>query len=239
MNYKPNLKFKEGIMAIIVLVLIIAAVVFYKIWSSPKEKYARKLSKGKNQDQIKTIRFFLGTILGPKWSSDSEFENYLNSLVEINVDKAIEKLGLDETEVNEIEPVLIEGYIFDKNVLAKRNDKNKWISSPYHATWLLFSANQVYVYRKEFWADENRDNVSTLEYFYKDVTAFRTGQESYEFMDTVINGKEVDEKIRQVNVDTFTIVVPGDNLKIAARDSVNLEGRVKAMQQLLREKKNA
>lgn len=220
-------------MAFIIILLIIGLFVFFKLYNSPKEKLARELSKGKNQEQIKTIRFFLGTTFGPKWGSDSEYESYLNSIVRLDVQQAIDKLGVDESEVNEIDPVLIEGYLFNKNSLTKKNAQNKWISSGYHATWLLFSATQVYIYRREFYADENRNNVNTLEYFYRDVTAFRTGQESFEVQDRLTN------RIEQVNTDTFQVVVPGDDMKVSVNDSSDFERKVQAMKQLLREKKNA
>lgn len=229
-NKKEN---KEEIMAFIIIVLIVGLVVFFKIYNSPKEKIARELSKGKNQEQIKTIRFFLGTIFGPKWGSDSEYESYLKSIVHTDVQQAIDKLGVDESEVNEINPVLIEGYLFNKNSLTKRHAQNNWISSGYHTTWLLFSATQVYIYRREFYADENRNNVSTLEYFYRDITAFRTGQESYEVQNKITNGTE------QISTDTFQVVVPGDDMKVSVNDSPDFESKVQAMKQLLREKKNA
>lgn len=177
-------------------------------------------------------------MFGVKWKSGEEYYDYLSSIVNVDVKKAIDELGLDESEVNEIEPVLIEGYIFDKNVFSKINNRNKWISSAYHSTWVLFSATQVFIYREEFWADENRHNVSNLEYFYRDITAFRTGQESYDIMDKIIKKEYFGENIRQVNVNTFSIIVPGDSFKISADSSVGIDVKVKGMQQLLREKKS-
>ena len=219
-------------MGFLFFLIFIAAVIFFKIYSSPKETLARELSKGKTQEQIKTIRYLLETTLGPKWTSDSEYESYLDSIVKIDVQQAINKIGVDESEVNEIDPVEMEGYVFDKNTLQKRVG-SRWISSCYHVTWLFFSPTQVYIYRRQFNADETRDNVSTLEYFYRDVTAFRTGTETFDVVDKLTS------KSTSVNVDSFQVVVPGDDFRVSVRDNSDFENKVQGMKQLLREKKNA
>lgn len=219
-------------MGVLLIIVIIAGFVFFKIYTSPKEKKARELSRGKNEEQIKTIRYFLQTTFGPKWASRQEYESYLTSKVSINSEEAIRKLGVDESEVNEIDPVPLEGYVFNKNVLSKK-EGNAWISSGYHVTWLFFSKSQVYIYKRVIYTDENYDNVSTLEYFYKDVTAFRTGTETYDVIDTLTGSSN------SVNVDSFQVVVPGDDLRISVNNDGDFERKVQGMKQLLREKKNA
>ena len=64
--------------------------------------------------------------------------------------KALEKIGLDETELQEIDPVHFENWAFgkDNNVsYAKRGKDGVWRSSAYQVSWLFFSSTQVYLYQ--------------------------------------------------------------------------------------------
>ena len=59
--------------------------------------------------------------------------------------KALDKIGLDEDELKELEPVHFEGFLFDKNSLSKQGDDNKWRSSKYQVSWLFFSTTQLFL----------------------------------------------------------------------------------------------
>lgn len=219
---------------VLLSLLIIAVVVLVKIFNSPKEKYVRSVSGGKTPEQKKTIRYFVETLFG-KWSSDEEYENYLESLLDREGSKAhaMIKLGIDEEEVHEIEPVMMEGYLFDNTAYQKRRKKDgKWVSSGFELSWLFFGESQVYIYTKTIYTDETRAKEDTMEYFYKDITAFKTGSENVDIYDKITN------KHDYVNTTNFQVVVPGDSKMIAVRDAGTLEHSIQGMKQLLREKKS-
>ena len=212
------------------LLVLIACIVGFKFWSSPKERYVRSVSAGKTPDQIKTIRYFVDTMFGK--FTDPEYEQYVNSIVlrESSKETAMNKLGIDEDQVNEIEPLMMEGYDFNDNTYSKRVG-NDWVSSAYQLTWLFFSAEQLYIYTRHFYMDETREDEDTQEYFYKDITAFKTGSKTVDQFDKLTNARST------VNTETFSIVVPGDTVDVALRNSHSLNDRIQGMKQLLREKK--
>lgn len=95
--------------------------------------------------------------------------------------KALNKIGLDESELQEIEPVSFEGYWFDeKKTFSKDGKDKKWRSSAYQISWLFFSSTQVYLYQYTFNLDEDGKMEKTEEYFYKDITNFQTISDTIE-----------------------------------------------------------
>ena len=87
------------------------------------EQDIKRLCKGRTEEQKKVIRYFLGGggCLS-KTMSDEEYEAAVMAKAR-SMDfkqKALNKIGLDESQVNEIEPVHFEGYYFDeKKTYAK------------------------------------------------------------------------------------------------------------------------
>ena len=164
----------------------------------------------------------------------SETENLAASIGE----KAINKIGLDEDEIKEIDPVCLEGYRFE-NAYQKYGDDKLWRSSKYEVTWIFASDKQLYVYSYQFNLDEDGKRERTEEYFWKDITNFSTITETREV------GVDWDSKkgeyTSRKNIDTqdFAIVVPGDKYICAARQDESVETAIRAMKAKLREKKNA
>lgn len=142
--------------------------------------------------------------------------------------KALKKIGLDEEEVNEIPPVMFQGYTF-KNAYAKKRGNGNWVASNYEVTWIFFSSTQIYVYKCMFSMDEDKTKETTLEYFYKDVTAFSTSSEAEK---AKINGHD-----EEIETEKFTLVVPGDKLYVSMGDIEDADSIIQAMKQKLREKK--
>lgn len=104
------------------------------------EQDIKRLCKGRTEEQKKVIRYFLGGggCLS-KTMSDEEYEAAVMAKAR-SMDfkqKALNKIGLDESQVNEIEPVHFEGYYFDeKKTYAKWGKDRKWRSSAYQISWI-------------------------------------------------------------------------------------------------------
>lgn len=213
------------------LIIIVGAVVFFKMYNSPNAKAVRAVSQGKTPEQVKVIEYFCAEgCLTSKMSDD----DYLN-MVRTKRDsmnfkqKALDKIGLDEDEVSEIPPAMFEGFVF-KNAYAKRNAAGKWVSSAYQVSWVFFSATQIYLYSYTFNMDEDKKSERTDEFFYKDVTSFSTMSET----DTA---HALQDKKFEVTSEQFAMVVPGDKLFLAMGDVEDADSIIQGMKQKLREKK--
>ena len=153
---------------------------------------------------------------------DSMLKETLNSLdfkkFEIN------KIGLDEDELQEIAPIYFHGYEHD-GARWRIGKDGRLRTSKYSATWLFFSGTQVYAYQYILDMASNDKKERTEEYFYKDVTNFSTTTE------TVGEGNQK----REIN--EFAIIVPGDRFKCSISGVPDADRSISAMKQKLREKK--
>jgi hypothetical protein len=127
-------------MAIVIIILIIGGYILYKGYSEPAE--LKRLIQGRPQQQQEVIKYFFGKGgFLTKRLTDAEYDNIVASTIKQSdfKQKALAKIGLDESQVNEIEPVNFEGWLFGKNVgWAKYGLDNKARSSAYQVTWLFF-----------------------------------------------------------------------------------------------------
>lgn len=171
--------------------------------------------------------------------SDSEYDQMVLDFLKSNdyKQKALNKIGLDEDQVKEIEPVHFEGFLYDKQSLAKQGDDGKYRSSKYQVSWLFFSATQVYLYQNTFNMDEDGTKEVTEEYFYKDITNFSTSSDTVE---TPFYDKDQGINVL-MNVDSnrFAITVPGDKFYCSLEQTDYTERAIQGMKAMLREKKNA
>lgn len=223
--------------AIIIILLIVAAVVYLKWIRDPKA--VRERCKNRTAEQKKVIRYFMRDgFLAFGLLKDEEYDELVAKKVK-SMDfkqKALSKIGLDESELQEIEPVTFEGYYFDpKKTFSKWGKDKEWRSSAYQISWLFFSSSQVYLYQYTFNMDEEGKKELTEEYFYKDITNFQTISDTVE---TPVWDKDKDKAVL-VNVDKnhFAITVPGDKFLCSMEQNDYTERAVQAMKAKLREKK--
>ena len=226
--------------------------------SASSEKNALKLQvekmkKGKTPEQKQVIDFFFdmgkdGCGCGGCLSKKEEtmtIDQYL-ALVQRMCDslnlrqKAIEKIGLDESEIQEIEPIALSSFYYDDDALIKI-ENSLAVSSQYAVTWIFFSATQMYTYKFIF--DTSSDNTweFTNDFFYTDITCLSTRREVREKIDTYLlkgcfSSGEDFVKNNYV-VDTFEIVVPGTSYKFSMRNGEHFERSIQAAKSMLREKK--
>ena len=158
--------------------------------AAAKQAEMNRLLKGRTPEQQSVIKYFFGSSgCLSKGLSDDAYESMVMEKAK-SVDfkkKAMDKIGLDESELKEVPPVHFEDYVFDaKNAYARFGKDGIWRSSQYQVTWLFFSATQVYVYQYSFNMDEEGKKEKTEEYFYKDITNFSTTSDTTE-KETVSN----------------------------------------------------
>ena len=218
----------------IIVFLVVAYLVYSKLFRDPAN--VRAAYEGKTPEQKEVIRYFLVDGCLRKKMSDAEYDAFVQKRVPELKQRGMDKIGLDEDQLKEIEPVHFEGYVFDKDSYAKKGEDKLWRSSKYQVSWLFFSDTQVYLYQKTMSFDEKNDKERTEEYFYKDITNFSTVSESTEVK---VEGKNGKNEIQQVDTTQFKLVVPGDSFFCAMDQNDYTEGAVQGMKAKLREKKQA
>jgi hypothetical protein len=151
--------------------------------------------------------------------------------------KSLNKIGLDEDELREIEPVFFQGYSREHTFVGK-DDKLR--STWYETAWLFFSDTQVYMYSYRWDMTSDSKKEGSEEYFYKDITNFSTSSETVEAfrINTGCSGKEKTREKVNREYSQFGLVVPGDKFYCSTSNVQNADTSVSAMKQKLREKKN-
>jgi hypothetical protein len=87
---------------------------------------------------------------------------------------------------------------------------------------------------------DDKKNITTQEYFYRDITSFSTKSKTVEY--TLYKGGgcmgKSEGEIKTDNVDIFSLSVAGNNFTAAMTPSDDATKSIRAMQQKLREKKS-
>jgi len=194
--------------------------------------------KGRTPDQQKVIKyFFQSSGCFDKCLTDQEYESMVMAKAKKTdfKKKALDKIGLDESQVNEVTPIHFEDYVFDdKNAYALNGKDGLWRSSAYQITWIFFSSTQVYVYQYTFNMDEDGKKEKTQEYFYKDITNFSTDSDTVEKEVSVGSKKFVRTS---VDVNRFMLSAMGDKFYCAMQQNDYTEKAIQGMKAKLREKK--
>lgn len=210
---------------------------YFKFSADPKELKER--GKGRNAEQRQALRYFFNDGCLQKKVSDAAYDAMVDAKIKsLNAkEKAMAKIGLDESQLKEIDPVHFEGYYFDpKKTYSKRGKDGYWRSSAYQISWLFFSSTQVYLYQYTFNMDEDGKKEATEEYFYKDITNFATVSDTIETPYWDVKQKKI--MLENVNSNRFSLVVPGDKFYCAMEQNEYTERAIQGMKAKLREKKN-
>lgn len=225
---------------VIFLIVVVGLYVWYKMSHYNDSPWVKNRIKNRTEDQKAVIRYFCNdpACLSKKPISDAEYDAMVKKYLSANdfKKKALAKIGLDEDEVKEIEPIHFEGFQFGKDALSKQCDDGKWRSSKYQVSWLFFSNTQIYIYQNTFFMDEDGRSETTEEYFYKDVTNFTTSSDREET--PVYDKKKKETVLENVDTNRFAISVFGDKLYCAMEQNSNTERAIQGMKAKLREKKN-
>ncbi len=225
---------------IILLIVLGVGVYFYKSSSLSDPSELKNRYKNRTDEQKKVIRYFAVDGCLSKTMSDQEYDELVKSYVSKKDFKkiALEKIGLDESELKEIEPVNFEGWAWgkDNNVSdAKRGKDGNWRSTAYQISWLFFSSTQVYLYQNTIHFDKDDKKIATEEYFYKDITNFQTSSDTVETPYWDVKKKKY--LIENINSNRFALAVPGDKFYCSLEQNDYTERAIQAMKAKLREKK--
>ena len=151
------------------------------------------LMKNKNPEEQVAIKYFNaigdGGCFGKKYVTDQAYLNLVIKQVGSLEDRqaqALNKLGLDVDQVQEIPPVGFQGYAWMSEELkgmekdyVRYTSNGNVITPTKEITWLFFGDEQVFVYKcRVDLCDSQLRSEKTQEYFYKDITAFSTESNS-------------------------------------------------------------
>jgi len=208
-----------------------------------------ELLKGKTPDQVRALKFFHGIpvsegCLKKGYMSEADYMQLVNRKQGESglKQRALSKLGIDEDQVREIDPVCFQGFRFEFNKLHPYTSfMSMPVSSMFETTWLFFGDEQVYVYNHAFDTTDETLVDTTQEYFYGDITAFATRSDSVQSKVWVVKSEGCTSSrvsaMKNVTTELFRIVVPGEVFECAFRDDGSAAKQVAAMKQKLREKK--
>ena len=136
---------------LIIVVLLVGLWIWWKLSHYNDSDYVKQRIKGRPADQVAVIRYFCNTpsLLSKKPISDAKYDEMVQAVLARNDfrQKALAKIGLDEDQLKEVEPVHFEGYVFDNTTFAKLGQDNLYRSAKYQVSWLFFSTTQVYLYQ--------------------------------------------------------------------------------------------
>ena len=122
---------------VVVLIIVAAVVAWYFLGNHDTKatKEALKL-KERNADQKKVIRYFLNNGCVSKHISDQEYQKMLDRrLAQFDFRKmALDKIGLDESELQEIAPVTFHDWLVDKTTYGRQGKDYKWRYSGYQVS---------------------------------------------------------------------------------------------------------
>ena len=152
--------------------------------------------------------------------------------------RALKKLGLDEDQITEADPISLHGYSFDRNDVGAvpfhvaLGDDGRPRSSIYCGTIYLFTPESVYCYKIGFSLLTQAFKETTDEFFYQDIVSVSTESKTEQF-------GEGEEKIT-FSYEEFVLTTSGGNkMRATISDKDGAERSVRSMRSLLREKKQA
>jgi hypothetical protein len=180
--------------------------------------------------------------LGGFWVYSLQKGGVTDADVEAAIDRAgasaqqtgLQKLGLDPSEVNLIQPVVIEGPDFKKTRGKVRKGKDGIVRTAANKVLVLyFSEHMVHCYTYHF--DITAPSIHTQEtdeYFYRDVVSVATATEEEKI--------SVKGKTETVNYDAFLLRnAGGESLRVAAYNGGQLAQSISGMRALIQQKKMA
>ena len=228
---------------------------------SPNFLLAMNLKRGKSETQCKCIDFFLDDAEGQGkkgcgclkkaaggWTFDDYCRHVSNIVNSLNLkQRAIAKIGLDESQISEIPPILLSSFRRGDDLYYKTNDDHsKYVTNKYSVTYIFFSATQLYTYTYVFDTTSDNSSETTRDFFYSDITCIRTEHEIEEAIyavDKMACGctKKPDTSYVHHNRhwDTLQITVPNDSYSFYCRTTDTLEQSIMAAKAMIREKKQA
>ena len=155
--------------------------------------------------------------------------DYLKSDVE---SMALSKLGIDKSQVQEIAPIVFDGYYYrelktSKPKIKKCSRDQGERSSHYNAVIFFFSEDQVYCYQLRYSLLSDVRQESTDELFYQDIVSVATTSDTIRY-----------DKGSTISFEEFTLTTAGGTkMEATISNTESAERSIQEMRNLLRRKK--
>lgn len=162
--------------------------------------------------------------------TDEEIDAAVVSQLSNIKERAMNKLGIDEDEVNEIKPISFDGYVY-KNAQIKKGKDGKYRSNKYQSVMFFFSDKEVHCYTYDFSITENSQRESTDVYFYKDIVSVSTQTEGTEI--SVGKGKTSTFDYEYFKLTT----TGGTSISCAVRNIDDAQRSINGMRTLIRSRR--
>lgn len=158
--------------------------------------------------------------------SDSQYDAEVAKKLARLKEQALNKLGLDEDEVKEIEPISFHNYVYKGASNYKVGQDKQYRTNKYEAVMLFFSQSEVHCYKYRFDTTEDKKTEETDVYFYRDVVSVATASDEVKLGD------------QSLNYEYFKLTTAGGTaLTVSLQDVDNAQRSINAMRSLLKEKK--
>ncbi|MBQ7502613.1 hypothetical protein IJT93_07860 [bacterium] len=148
--------------------------------------------------------------------------------------KALNELDIDETEVEAVQPIELKGYTINGAGKAKYGKDGVLRTDRFSASITFFSNEAMHIYSFIYSTTTPNDtHESTKEYFYKDIVSIEITQRQNPIKTNLIQSKDYIE-------DCLTFITTGGSrveLSIAKQELESVKTSLKAMRNLLKEKK--
>ena len=232
---------------------------------------AYKLRKGKKDEERQCINFFIigddelnaernkgcsnqinvaiaNLIFGKKevWSVSQYLTHVQNLVDKLDLkQRAIEKIGLDESQISEIPPVVISSFKKGSPFYWYKDSAKKiYLTDKFCVTWIFFSDTQIYTYTYELNTISEDVTETTNDFFYSDITCITTSHEIEDDMKIVRGhgciGFFKKKYVRNnIHWDALKITVPSDDYYFHCKTTPTTEQSIQAAKAMIREKKHA
>lgn len=149
-------------------------------------------------------------------------------------ERALARLGIDESEITEIAPVYLDGYYFDSTAAVRVGKDGKARSSLGRAVYFFFTQNEVYCYTYTVSLIESMFSEDTDTYFYTDIVSVATTTGTGTITD------KTGKKTKNYQYDSFKLTTSGGTyMEAGLRDKAGAERSIIGMRNLVKAKKQA
>lgn len=144
--------------------------------------------------------------------------------------KGLKKLGIEASEVTEVEPLCVWGFDEDNTTNWLYTVNGTSISPKVQGTYMFFSDSRVYLYSYTLNTITGSHKESADEFSYKDIVNISTVESTSE--------KKIKKKVETYRWSFLVLTVPGDKMYFGCTDDPDMERKLKTVKQKLREKKD-
>ncbi|MBR2029612.1 MAG: hypothetical protein IJ999_01755 [Clostridia bacterium] len=174
---------------------------------------------------ISALCVIIGRIKGRV--KDSYIDEVIASKIKDIKQKAMTKFGIDQDEVNEIDPISFDGFIWEgEGVVAKKGKDGIYRSNKYEIALLLFSRHEVYAYIYSFYITKANEVEKTTLYFYKDILTVSTSTKEITLSDDSV-----------IRYESFELDTAGKTLSCQLKNNDTAQRSINGLRSLIKAKK--